>query len=95
MGRLRNFLPIWEKITQDKNILSWISGLEIPFVNKPRQNVRPSEKQWSQSERTVLKESVQELLASGAISKVRHCKGEYISSIFLVPKPDGSKHQNV
>lgn len=90
VGRLCKFLPIWEKLTHDKNILSWISGLKIPFIAKPRQNVHPSERLWSPREKTAIKESLNELFSSGAISKVEHCKGEFLSTIFLVPKPDGS-----
>nr|CAH7714907.1 unnamed protein product [Callosobruchus chinensis] len=91
VGRLRNFLPKWKEITQDKRILSWILGLKIPFVIKPTQSLQPSEIHWSDSEKITLRASVQELLAMGAISKVSHCKGEFISSIFLRPKPDGSR----
>nr|CAH7765682.1 unnamed protein product [Callosobruchus chinensis] len=91
VGRLRNFLPKWKEITQDKRILSWILGLKIPFVIKPTQSLQPSERHWSDSEKITLRASVQELLAMGAISKVSHCKGDFISSIFLRPKPDGSR----
>jgi len=36
-GRLKHFLPAWEMITQDKNVLSSVEGLRIPFVSEPIQ----------------------------------------------------------
>lgn len=42
------------------------------------------------SEKNTIQSSINILLNTGAVSEVQPCKSQYISKIFLVPKPDGS-----
>ena len=41
-GRLAYFIPAWEKIDQDQEILSIVKGYEIPFVSLPFQEKIPN-----------------------------------------------------
>nr|CAH7758967.1 unnamed protein product [Callosobruchus chinensis] len=83
VGRLRDFLPKWKEITQEKRILSWILVLWMPLLLKPNQSLQHAEIHWSDSKKIGLRDLVQELSAMAAIGKVPHCKGEFILSIFL------------
>jgi len=88
-GRLKHFLPAWEKLTQDQEILSFVKGYEIPFLKQPFQEKPPGSPNVSQGQRALIDKEVEDLLRKGAIQEVSHCEGEYLSSIFLVPKKDG------
>jgi len=77
-------------ITSDKLILSWISGYKIPFVSKVSQPVPPIESVWSSQESTAISGLLNDLLKKGAICQINPCKRQFISKIFLRPKPDGS-----
>lgn len=70
--------------------MSYIKGFSIPLFKKPVQTVKPVQQNWSPVEYDIIKKSVQELINKGAISQVDSCKDQYVSNIFIVPKPDGS-----
>ena len=40
-GRLKSFLPPWQILTQDRQILSIVEGFEIPLSSKPMQEKLP------------------------------------------------------
>lgn len=90
-GRLQYFYQAWSDLTKDKQVLSWVKGIKIPFVQPPLQFSTPREPKWSLREQNQIQDSIQELLQKGAINKVKPCKGQFISKIFLTPKPDGSQ----
>lgn len=45
----------------------------------------------SSTEKILMKKAIEDLLGKGAISVCDHKSSQFISKIFLVPKPDGSK----
>jgi len=87
-GRLVYFLEEWKKITKDKEILDVIIGYKIPFVSQPQQFQVPKQVAMSEIETHAVQESILKLLSIGAIDKVNHTEGEFLSNIFVVPKPD-------
>lgn len=89
-GRLKYFVVNWYQITSDPVLLSWIQGLRLLLARKVVQLAIPSPPNWSCSEIRHLTSSLEHLLHIGAISKCSPCKNQFISNIFLVPKPDGS-----
>ena len=89
-GRLKSYYDNWTKLTNDKSVLSYISGFKIPFLSSPVQKCVPREPTWSKKESNILADCVSKLLSSGAISIVQPCKRQFISNIFAVAKPDGS-----
>lgn len=54
------------------------------------QKTVPQESKFSTKESRAINIAINELLASGAIKKCRPVRGQFISPIFLVPKPDGT-----
>lgn len=52
--------------------------------------VLPQEKIWSGLDSCLVKEQIRKLLDKRAIQKCDPVAGQFISKIFLVPKPDGS-----
>ena len=88
-GRLKFFISNWEKITSDKTILSWIKGYKIPFSKIPIQESEPIQENWSEKDILKVNDLIVELLSKGAIKKCSDKPGQFISNIFLVPKPNG------
>ena len=89
-GRLKYFIDQWEELTSNKKVLSWIKGYKIPFVSKVCQLTLPKETQWSIQEVKIIKGKIFELLKMGAVRLAIPCEGQFVSKIFIVPKPDGS-----
>lgn len=90
-GRLKYFIDAWKNLTDDKIILQYIEGYKIPFSEKIYQQKVPSLPVFTQSEFQACLRSVKELLSKGSIRECQSCEGEFISSYFLVDKPNGEK----
>jgi len=86
--RCQNF---WETLTNDRYILDIVtSGYKIefctePFQTHPRITLVPK----LLEKREIIQKEVNSLLEKGAIRPVQEIQGEFISTIFLVPKKTG------
>lgn len=67
-----------------------MQGVKLPFLRRPKQKYIPIEPSWSTSEKHLLTKSISDLLAAGAITRVKPCKNQYISNIFLRQKSNGT-----
>lgn len=86
---MRLFRDQWSLITEDLTVLSWIDGYKIPFSSPVFQDYIPSTPTLSSEEILQFNEAIGDLLSIGAISICEPCEGQFISSIFLTPKPNG------
>nr|CAH7742683.1 unnamed protein product [Callosobruchus chinensis] len=77
-------------LTNNKKILSWLDGVKFPFIKSPSQAFAPEEPNWSLKEQEPISHSVGNILKSGAISKVRPYKGQFLSKYFLILKKGGT-----
>lgn len=71
-------------------LLSWIHGYKIPFAKPVYQKSAPCQRSWSSGEKTQITSQLVQLMDKGAITLCTPTEGQFISGIFLVPKPDGS-----
>ena len=67
-----------------------VTGYKLPFTSVPRQNKIPKNPILSSSQEKIMDQTIKDLLSAGAIRNVAHCEGKFISSVFLVPKSNGS-----
>lgn len=88
-GRLRFCSDVWKKFTSDPWILQTISGYKIDFDSFPVQEIIPREIIFSDSERKIVNQEIQILLFKGAIVPSKYEHGQFVSNIFIVPKPNG------
>ena len=88
-GRLKYFYNVWKKYFDNSMVLKWIQGYEITFKTPVYQTSLPTEKPWSLNEKMQISNQINQLLKKGAIEKCNFKKGQFLSSIFLIPKPDG------
>lgn len=76
----------------NNNIIQrWISGYKIPFRKTPHQIRIPKEPQRPAEEISELSKLLLELQDKKVIKPCKPTKNQFISNIFLVPKPNGSK----
>lgn len=76
-------------ITQDQTVLSWIDGYEIEFDTTVSQQNPPITLINSVAEKSQYSEVIDNLISIGAISPCKPCHDQYVSRVFLVPKPNG------
>ena len=56
----------------------------------PIQSSTPREYNFNAAEVVIIDKQIEKFLQTGVIETASHCKGEYISNIFIRPKKDGS-----
>ena len=88
-GNLANHIANWRGITTDPWILEAVSGYRLELASQPYQLFTPSPINFSDSESAVVQSEIQTLLDKGAIEHVEYTQGEFISTLFLVPKKSG------
>jgi len=88
-GRLKNYYLEWKSLTDDSLILETILGYKIPFLKKPCQSSPKCNPSFSESENNFIRTEIQRLVSIGAVEQTTHEPDEFISSIFVVPKPHG------
>lgn len=89
-GRLGKFYNKWKTITTDSYILQCLKGYRIPFTNKPKQTRVPKQFQFSNIEKSKTKHCIKELVFKGAIQRCKPKKGQFLSSYFLIKKPNNT-----
>ena len=89
-NRLGTFLTNWKLLTSDKWTLQAVTGYKIPFLRTSRQwRPRPTvTKVGQQSE--LMRESIQSVISKGAITVVAPHTQQFISTVFLVEKGQGT-----
>ena len=88
-GRLKNFLPFWNKLTTDGFILQCIKGVKIDFNSDIIQTNLPNQICCAEDEKSKIDAEITKFIECGIIEKVEHTQGEYISHIFSRPKKSG------
>ena len=89
VGKTRFFVDNWKKLTTDKWVLDAISGYSIVFDEQPFQHVIPNEIPFDSEQYNIVDTEVKSLLQIGAIVESEHEPDEFISTLFIVPKPNG------
>jgi len=90
-GRLKHFLSRWKTITDDQFVLQVVKGYKIPFLKIPIQDALPPAKTFYNCERQFLVTEISRMLAMGVLNSVLVVEDQYVSPIFAVAKPNGSR----
>ncbi len=69
-GRLKYFLLVWQRITQDPWILQVIQGYQLELLSTPTQHSQVTHPRLTQVEQNVLDQEVQELLDKQAVHQI-------------------------
>lgn len=89
-GRLKQFSSHWTNITSDIFILNSVTGYKIEFEQEPVQFNPPREIIFTGQEQTTIQAEIDKLEKKGVILETTHCDTEFVSTIFIRPKKDGS-----
>lgn len=88
-GRISKYIKYWQDLTLDTYIIDIVRGYKIEFSEIPYQTrARPTVACKRDSE--VIDDLILFFEKKGIIRKTNHRDGEFISTVFTVPKPDGS-----
>ena len=90
-GKLKHFLPQWEAITADPTILQIVTGVKIEFKSSvaPTQHYgRPSA--FNSHQHSIVNAEIDTLLAEVVVTPAAQETEEFISTIFLRLKKDGT-----
>lgn len=90
-GRLKFFQKSWEHLTQDSSILEFVTGYKIPFAEEVIQLNKPKVPSMTEIEFENFAVSIEDLIQKGSIRECKPKKDQFISSYFLVDKPNGDK----
>ena len=89
VGKLKFCIENWRKYTSDPWILQTVSGYCLEFESTPFQWSIPREITFSDEQKLIIDNEISELLDKGAIQFSEWEEDQYISNIFIVPKPNG------
>ena len=89
-GRLKHFHHNWVRIISNPKILSWIKGYKIPFKSIPYRNKSIRQMKFSKLETEIVSDLITKLINKAVIKECQPVEGQFLSNIFIIPKPDGS-----
>ena len=89
-GQLPYFVNEWRALTSDTGILETVTGQHIEFNDTPVQINPPFQPRLGEKEAYIIDTEISDLLSKGVITKSVHERDEFISTIFLRRKKDGT-----
>ena len=90
-GQLKDHVGSWESLTNDQVILDAIKHYHIEFeVNTPVQPSSPKQIHFSPIEGEIISQEISKLLNKGVLDKTEYVEGDFLSTIFVRPKKDGT-----
>jgi len=89
-GELVRHLDAWESLTSDSWVLEVVQGYHLELQQQPFQQAPAVTRPRSQEEQILMEREILELLRKKAIEEVSPSPDQFVSSLFLVPKKDGS-----
>ena len=90
-GILPKHVDNWFNLTSDQTVLNAVSGYKIPFIRTPFQLAFPNVPRLSFRDHLACIDEINKLLDKRIISHCTPTEDQFISSFFLVDKPNGSK----
>ena len=92
VGRqIKTFFKELEETDWGQKILEIVQGYKIPFHMDPIQVRVPHSQKMNSDQSTLVNQEIESILQKGAIQKVPHVSGEFLSNLFLADKSDGGK----
>ena len=91
-GCFKDHITNWKSVTTDSVILDAIQHHHIEFEGhcRPVQTTKPRQIIFSSGDKEIINLEIAKLLNKGVIEQSTPCHGDFISTIFVRPKKDGS-----
>jgi len=88
-GNIRNHMVHWKELTRDPWVLNCVRGLNLNFIEEPIQRIVRKPYRISPTESKFVDKELISLLKKKVLLKVAPKENQWLSNIFLRPKPDG------
>ena len=88
VGGLAQCYDRWAQLTSDPEILQYVRGVKLDFVETPVQDKLPHEIKFSKEEHTMVKKEIKKFLDLGILKKSKLQPGDYVSNLFARPKKE-------
>ena len=88
--RTKYFIPAWQEITADRQILEMVRGSPIEFKGMPNQLSAADSFSVNLIERETINTEVDTLLNKGVIEETTQLESKFISNIFVRKKKDSA-----
>lgn len=79
----------WLNITHDPWVLEAIKGVKVEFLEVPEQIEEPEPYRMSVGKQDYIDREIELLLGKGILESCEECRGQFVSNVFLKPKPNG------
>lgn len=89
-GQIVNNIDQWKVLTSDREILDTVEGQNIELIDIPIQVKPPYQPQWSIEQAKLIDSEIIVLKKKGIIEPTVREHNDFISTIFLRPKRDGT-----
>lgn len=90
-GQVKHFIYNWRLLTSDPWVIACALGMYIPFYSvEPTQAFVPYPFVFNLEETSFLITEIENLLKKGVIKQVNEIQNQWVSNVFLRPKPDGN-----
>ena len=86
VGRSKHFLKNRKKLAGDKKILEIVEGYKISYHMDPFLVRVPHSQKMNRDQSTLVNQEIDSMLQKGAIKKVSHISGVFLSNLFLGDK---------
>ena len=91
VGQLKDRVVSWESLIRDQVILDAIKHYHIEFeANTPVQPCPLKRIHFSPGEGEIITKEISKLLNKGVLENTEYAQGDFLSTIFVRPKKDGS-----
>ena len=80
----------WRALTSDTEILETVTGQRLEFNETPVQVNSPFQPCWGEKEACIIDIEISDVLSKGVITESVHECDEFMSTIFLHPKNNGT-----
>ena len=88
VGGLAQCYDKWLDLTSDPEILEYVRGVKLDFIETPVQDKLPHEIIFSAEEKKLVKKEIKEFLELGILKKSKLERGDFVSNLFARPKKE-------
>ena len=88
-GNIARFVDRWCRVSGDPWIRETVKGVEIPLFEWPEQEREPFPYRLAENERVYVNGEIDRMVEKGVLERVDPVQGQFLSNIFLRPKPNG------
>lgn len=89
-GNIANKLENWESLTSDPFISGSVKGVSLDFLSWPAQEQVPRPYRMNLEQSQFIDGEIISLIKKQIIERVEDILDQYVSNIFLKPKPNGT-----